>query len=197
MRDDLRLARRIQQGEPRAFEEFVDSFGARLHALVRRYVANPSDAEDVTQEIFVHLYRNIGKFRGDAALSTWVYRVAVNICLKHCQRARPDSLPFEEQVLVDDDWKADPAKAAAKRELSHQVQDALGQLSPLHQDVVILHELHGLTYQECAEALEIPVGTVKSRLFNAFRRLRASLSGYVLGENGSALCADTVGERAP
>jgi len=194
VRDDLRLARRIQQGEPHAFEEFVDSYGARIHGLVRRYVVNPSDAEDMTQEIFVHLYRNMGTFRGDSLLSTWVYRVAVNLCLKHCQRARPESLPYEEQTLPATNWQADPAQAAAKRELSEQVHNALEQLSPQHQDVVILHELHGLTYQECAQALEIPIGTVKSRLFNAFRRLQASLSAYVQGEAG-ALCVDAAGEK--
>ncbi len=186
VRDEKRLVRRIQQGDKRAFEEFVDSYGAGVHRLVRRYVSNPTDAEDVTQEIFLDLYRSIGGFRGESALTTWVYRVAVNRCLRHCQRARPDNLAYDEQQTEAQDWRSDPAQSAVKRELSEQVQWALQGLSPLHQDVVILHEMHGLTYQECAAALEIPVGTVKSRLSNAFRRLRDSLSGYVMGENGAA-----------
>ncbi len=197
MRDDIQLAQRIRQGDRRAFAEFVDRFGARVHRLVRRYVENPSDAEDVTQEVFLDLYRNIGSFRGEAHLSTWVYRVAVNRCLRHCKRIRPDSLCYDEQTAkAEEDWHNDPAEAAAKRELSDKVQTALDQLSPLHQDVVILCQLHGLTYQECATVLEIPVGTVKSRLSNAFRRLRESLSGYVCGEVG-ALRSETVGERTP
>jgi RNA polymerase sigma-70 factor (ECF subfamily) len=196
MSDEKQLVRRIQQGERRAFEEFVDSYGARVHRLVRRYVQNPTDAEDVTQEVFCDLYRSIGKFRGESALSTWVYRVTVNHCLKHCQRAKPAGLPYEEEAVavVADDWRSDPAQSAVKQELSEQVQGALHRLSPLHYDVVVLCEMHGLTYQECAQVLEVPVGTVKSRLFHAIRRLREILGGYVLGEGGG-LCADTVGER--
>lgn len=98
----------------------------------------------------------------------------MNHCLRHCQRARPDSVPYEEQALPDEDWQGDPVRSAVKQELSEQVKEALNHLSPLHSDVVILCELHGLTYRECASILEIPIGTVKSRLSNAFRRLRTS-----------------------
>lgn len=195
MQDDKRLVQRIQQGDRRAFEEFVDSYGARVQRLVRRYVENTSDGEDLVQEIFCDLYRSLGGFRGEAALSTWVYRVAVNHCLKYRQRTRPDLVPYEEQVAgADEDWRADPARSAIKSELHDQVHEALEQLSPWHYDVVVLCELHGLTYQECAKVLEIPVGTVKSRLSNAIRRLRDSLGGYVFGESG-ALCSEAVGER--
>jgi RNA polymerase sigma-70 factor (ECF subfamily) len=193
VQDDRRLARRIQQGDRRAFEEFLDGYGARVHRLVRRYVCNEADAEDLTQEIFFDLYRSIGNFRGDAALGTWVYRVAVNHCLKHRQRAKPEGLPYDESIGVDENWRSDPERAAVKHELADEVHCALNKLSPLHRDVIILHELHGLTYQECAVALDVPVGTVKSRLANAFRRLRESLGGYVVGQ-GATMSAETVGK---
>lgn len=193
MQDDKRLAQRIRGGDRRAFEEFVDAYGARVHRLVRRYARSEADAEDVTQEIFVDLYRGIGGFRGESALSTWVYRVAVNHCLKHRGRARPDTVSYDDALRGQEDWQADPARCAQKRELSDQVRCALDGLSAPHRDVVILHELHGLTYVECAALLEVPVGTVKSRLSNALRRLRASLGGYVLSEGG-ALRPDTLGE---
>jgi RNA polymerase sigma-70 factor (ECF subfamily) len=186
----------MQQGDGRAFEDFLDLYGARVHRLVRRYIGNPSDAEDVTQEIFVDLYRSIGRFRGRSALYTWVYRVAVNHCLKSCQRARPESVPLEDVMKTNihpSDRLSDPHFAATRSELADQVTGALGQLSPLHRDVVILHELHGLTYQECAEVLDVPVGTVKSRLSNAFRRLRDLLGGYVLTPTGE-LAGEAVGE---
>lgn len=196
MRDDKRLAQRIQQGDRRAFEAFVDTYGAQVHRLVRRYIENATDAEDVTQEIFLDLYRNIGSFRGESALSTWVYRVAVNRCLQHCRRLRPDSVSYDEQTIrAEEDWKADPARAAAQRELCDKVQCALNTLSPLHQDVVILSQLHGLTYQECANVLGVPVGTVKSRLSNAFCRLRENLGSYVNGESHT-LCSGAVREKA-
>ena len=179
MQDEKRLVQRLQQGEPRAFEEFVDLYGARVHRLARRYVTNPTDAEDVTQEIFCDLSRSIRSFRGDSALGTWVYRVAVNHSLRHCQRKRGDNLPLDEQLLPDADWQSNPSEVAQRGELSAQIQNALHQLSPGHANVVVLCELHGLSYQECAQALNIPVGTVKSRMFTAFRRLRTLLSGYV------------------
>jgi RNA polymerase sigma-70 factor, ECF subfamily len=183
LRDEKQLVRRMQQGERQAFTEFVDAYGSQVHRLVRRYIANPSDAEDTTQEIFVDLYRSIGNFRGEAALSTWIYRVTVNRCLRVRQKTSPEAVTYDEHLLPEaKDWRGDPERCAAKQELSAQVQGALGKLSEEHRDVVVLHEMHGLTYQECADVLNIPVGTVKSRLSNAFRRLRDSLRGYVFSE---------------
>lgn len=195
MRDEKQLVRRMQQGDRRAFEEFVDAYGAQVHRLVRRYVENPADAEDITQEIFLDLYRSISGFRGEAALSTWIYRVAVNRCLRYRQKARPDAVVLDDRVSPAlTDGKSDPERSAAQHELSCQIQSALGLLSEEHRDVVILHEMHGMTYQECADILNIPVGTVKSRLFNAFRRLRESLRGYVFSDGTPR--AETVMERS-
>ena len=187
--NEMQMARRIRQGERKAFAEFLDAYGTRVHRLVRRYVPNPTDAEDVTQEIFCDLYRSIGQFRGDSALGTWVYRIAVNHCLRHCQRSRSDHVPLEETEIEAQDWRSDPQQAAVKGELKDQVQSALDGLRPHHADVVVLCELHGLTYRECAKVLDIPVGTVKSRLSNAIRRLRVSLTSYVIGESADVVAA--------
>ena len=184
--NEMQMVRRIRQGERKAFAEFLDAYGTRVHRLVRRYVLNPTDAEDVMQEIFCDLYRSIGQFRGDSALGTWVYRIAVNHCLRHCQRSRADSVPLDEQEIEAQDWRSDPQQAAARGELNDQLQTALDSLSPPHADVVVLCELHGLTYRECAKVLDIPVGTVKSRLSTAIRRLRVSLTSYVIGESAEA-----------
>ncbi len=188
---------KIKQGDKQAFAAFVDAYGAKIHRLARRYAANPADAEDLTQEIFLELYRGIGGFRGESQLATWTYRVAVNRCLRYCQRERkPENLELNEDTAAFADWRSDPAHFAANRELGEQVQDALHTLSPGHQDVVVLCEMHGLTYQECADALEIPVGTVKSRLSNAFRKMRTVLSGYVNCEGDAAACPALL-ERIP
>lgn len=183
MGDDRRLAQRMKAGERRAYEEFVDSFGPRVHRLVTRHVANAADADDVTQEIFIDIYRGIGGFRGDSALMTWVYRIAVNHCARHAMRRKTDSVPYEDEALGRlPDWRPGPAESAARSELKAQVRGSLDTLTQEHRTVVILHELHGLTYAECAELLSVPVGTVKSRLSNAFRRMRVNLNGYVTGE---------------
>ena len=156
----------------------------------------PADAEDLTQEIFLELYRGIGGFRGESQLSTWVYRVAVNRCLRYCQRERQtENRELNEDAQAFSDWRSDPVQSAANRELGEQVQDALHTLSPGHQDVVVLCEMHGLTYKECADALDIPIGTVKSRLSNAFRKMRGLLREYV--NDACAADGPAILERIP
>ena len=180
MQSERQLTRRIAGGDRRAWTEFVDSYGPRVHRLVRRYARTEADAEDITQEIFLDLYRGMAGFRGLSSLATWVYRLALNHCLKHQERRRPDALTYDDALHAEADPSGGPVQCAARRELADQVQTALDDLSPAHREAVILHELHGLTYGECAEALGIPVGTVKSRLSHAFRHLREQLRGYVL-----------------
>lgn len=182
MSSDRQLAQRIAIGEREAFAHFVDAYGPRVHRLAARYAANSADAEDLTQEIFLDLYRCISGFRGESSLATWVYRVAMNHCLKHQGRTRTTAQLDEHEMEQHPDNSADPARSALRNELSGQVHGALDALSPLHRDIVILHELHGLTYEECARVLDVPLGTVKSRLSNAFRRLRVALQSYVLDD---------------
>jgi RNA polymerase sigma-70 factor (ECF subfamily) len=178
--DEQRILRRIQEGDKRAFEELLDQYESRIYRLALRYTGSVPDAEDLTQEIFLGIYRNIGTFRGASRLSTWVYRVAINHCLQYCRKRRLDTAPhIEEMEMPSTDWHNDPVQVATRQELAIQVESALAQLSPLHRDVILLHEMQGLTYQECAAVLNVPVGTVKSRLSNAFARLRELLGGYV------------------
>jgi RNA polymerase sigma-70 factor (ECF subfamily) len=182
VRDDRRLANRIAAGDAGAFAAFVDGYGPRLHRLVRRYTACEADAEDLTQEIFVDLYQGMAGFRGDATLATWAWRVALNHCRRHAGRARPIAVPYDEALGEREAEELGPAHHAARRELADQVHAALDGLSPEQRDVVILHEMQELTYRECAAILQVPEGTVKSRLSYAFRRLRGTLSGYVLSD---------------
>ena len=170
----------MKAGDTQAFAQFVDSYGGRIHSLTRRYARTASDAEDLTQDIFVDICRGIGQFRGESSLGTWVYRITLNHCLKAQGRSHPEPLELTEESAFQTD-EGNPHRHLARRELADKVDDALLALTPAHRDVVILHELHGLTYAECAAVLQIPVGTVKSRLSNAFGRLRTCLSEYVLG----------------
>lgn len=180
-RNERTLVQRIQAGDRRAFEELLDTYEARVYRLALRFTGNVSDAEDVTQEIFLGIYRGLANFRGDSRLNTWIYRVAMNHCLEFRRKRRLETLPYDEELtLISSDWREDPVQSANKQELSERVEAALNSLSPQHRDVIVLHELQGLTYQEVASALDVPVGTVKSRLSNAFRRLRDLLGGYVI-----------------
>ena len=190
---DRQLTRRMQRGDAAAFTEFVDRYGARVQALARRVSCCDADAEDLTQEIFIDLCRGIGSFRGDAALKTWVYRIAWNHCAKHTARKRPETLPFEELPLID--TRQDPERMAVQQELGRRVAIAMNQLTDAHREVVTLHEMHGLTYAECAKVIGVPVGTVKSRLFNAFGKLRERLAAYV--QNEDSMEEKEIPERLP
>ena len=174
------LVHRIQQGDRHAFEQLLDSYEARIYRLALRYTGTVSDAEDVTQEIFLGIYKSIANFRGNSALGTWIYRIAMNHCLEFRRKRKLEVTPYEEELtLASHDWRENPEQSADKGELSARVGEALQLLSPQHRDVVVLHELQGLTYQEVAVALNVPVGTVKSRLSNALRRLRNLLGAYI------------------
>lgn len=181
--DERKLVERIQSGDRNAFERLLDAYETRVYRLALRFTGNESDAEDLTQEIFLGVYRGLARFRGDSALGTWIYRVAMNHCLEFRRKRKLDQVPLEEELmLASSDWRDDPSQSADRQELSARVEAAINSLSPVHRDVVVLHELQGLTYQEVAATLDVPVGTVKSRLSNAFRRLRDLLGGYVSEE---------------
>lgn len=173
-REDARLVRALQRGDRNAFAQVVDRYGPKILSLARRYTRCEADAEDIAQEVFVALSGSIGKFRGEAALSTFMYRIAMNHCLKHVQRRKPEGVDLDSAPLVAPEF-ASPERSAERSELRDRLEAALQTLSGDHRDVVLLHELHGLTYAECAEALGVPLGTVKSRLFHAFRNLRGIL----------------------
>ena len=184
--NDARLLRRIQRGERAAFEEWLDRDGPRVRALCQRMGASPHEADDLTQDIWIAAFQSIASFRGDARLSTWIYRLAMNRCLKwREQSGRAVPLSGEDAETLDvpalDETTLAP-RQLERAELREQVRGALDSLSDAHRAVVVLHELHELSYAECANALQIPIGTVKSRLFNAFKNLRRELETYVLSE---------------
>jgi len=180
---ERRLVRRMALGEPQAFEEFVERYGAPLRRLARAHARTDDDADDLTQDIMIAIARGIAGFRGEAGLKTWATRIALNHCLKHRERRGVPPQPLETIAELADSADG-PARSALRRELSDQVNEAVSRLSEDHRQVVVLHELQGLTYAECAGVLGIPIGTVKSRLSNSFRRLRVSLGGAMAGEEG-------------
>ena len=179
--DDRELLRRLKSGSRAAFELLLDRCERRVYNLALRMLGDPSDAEDATQDIFVEVHRSLPRFRGDSRLDTWVHRIAVNVCL---QRRRKHHVTTVE--LVEQDLGAacdgDPFREAARGELRDVVACAVRRLPEGQQEVVLLHGMQGLSYSEVARALGCPVGTVKSRLSSAFKKLRESLEDYVVGD---------------
>ncbi|MCC6445693.1 MAG: RNA polymerase sigma factor [Armatimonadetes bacterium] len=178
--DDKEMMDGLKAGHEWAFRQLLDRYEVRMFQLAYRMLGCRADAEDAAQEIFLEVYRSIARFQGRAAFSTWLYRVAVNVCLEFRRRRRRNEVPLSGlENALSDGRDVDPEESAMVGELQQEVHKAILSLPEPHRQVVVLHELQGLTYAEIAKALNCPVGTVKSRLFHAFRKLRESLQGYM------------------
>ncbi|MBI3945299.1 MAG: sigma-70 family RNA polymerase sigma factor [Armatimonadetes bacterium] len=188
---DLLLVERCKQDDTDAYEVLVDRYRNKILNYVARF-SGAADAEDLTQEVFIKAYLAIRKFQGKSSFQTWLYRIANNVCVDRYRRSSRDRIAYslDDPVETEDgevareipDWSGDPEGVAQSRELQALVQQTLLTLSDKLRSVVILHDLEGMPYDEIAETLQIPVGTVKSRLFNARMELRNKLRPYVEGQ---------------
>jgi RNA polymerase sigma-70 factor (ECF subfamily) len=158
-------------------------------------VKNEDDALDAVQEAFVKVHKNIHKFQGSSSFYTWLYRIVMNVSIDHVRRtSRRKSLDFDERALHEESevagdgalvprvTNANPGKAVLRRELGGAIQAALQELPEHHRAVIVLREIEGMSYEEMAEALEVPKGTIMSRLFHARKKMQAALAPYLSGE---------------
>jgi RNA polymerase sigma-70 factor (ECF subfamily) len=174
--DERRLIAESRNGDTAAFGALVRRYQDRLYNTAYRLVGNAEDAQDVVQEAFLSAYQSLGSFKGDSLFFTWLYRIAVNtaISLKRKQRAvlrlgGPGAEPLDPSDL------SRPGHALEQAELGQRVQQALARLSPEHRAVLVLKEMEGQKYEEIAEVLGVPIGTVRSRLHRARLELRELL----------------------
>lgn len=173
--DERLLIQRFLAGEEATFDLLVARYYQRIDRLVQHVVGHPMTAEDITQETFLRAYRALPRFRGEASFYSWLYRIAINLCMSYLrQRPYPASLP-EEANDVPPSFAADPSSLLECEERHRLVRQAIAALPPHYRIVVILRDLEGLSYQEIADLLSIPLGTVKSRLNFGKRLLRDSL----------------------
>lgn len=176
---------RLRRGDYEAFGRVVDAYQARVFGFVRRMVPTGEDAEDVTQEVFLKAYRNISGFDGRCTLRTWLFRIAHNLCIDRARRRgrTPETfalLPEDEPGGFDvADLSATPETLVMTGELQSLIEGAIGGMSEKLRSVLLLHDREEMAYDEIATALEIPVGTVKSRLFLARTHLQKCLKGYL------------------
>jgi RNA polymerase sigma-70 factor (ECF subfamily) len=173
---DADLVRRAQRGDARAFAELVERHQRRLFTLAVRELGSAADAEDAVQDALVRAWRALPRFRADASFSTWLYRIQLNAI--HDQRAR--SARHRGVALEDVAEPSDTRDTLLERELSGELQAALGRLDETYRTAVIMFDVLGRSYAEIAAALDIPEGTVKSRIF----RGRAELA-RLLGTDGA------------
>lgn len=187
---DEELVRRFKAGDREAFSELVRRYQDRVFTLCLRWAGDAASAEDTAQEVFLSLYKSLADFRGDAKLSTWIYRVATNHCknrrIYHLRRAadRHESIdtPEREDAPVRQfaDEKAGTDLGLHRSEAEVILQNALASLDETHRSIIILRDIEDLSYEEIADILELPRGTVKSRLHRARADL-ARVLGRVIG----------------
>jgi RNA polymerase sigma-70 factor (ECF subfamily) len=177
---DSELLRAIRGGEEAAFHELVDRHGDTLFALAYSLLGSRTDAEDAVQETFMGAFRRAASFEGRSSLKTWLVRILVNQAYK-TRRSRKvrktDPIELEDRQRSDGILRLPSGSVAVESRID--VQAMLKTLSPEHREVIVLRELQGFSYEEMAEALGVPVGTVESRLFRARKELKQRFTGYL------------------
>jgi len=182
--NDEQVVERALSGDPEAFGEIVRRWERRIFALAYGMLGREEDARDATQETFLAAFRNLRGFRGEAKVSSWLHRIAVNQCITRQRRAKVRG----ETALEDEAEKnaavfalpldVSPARTAEKVERSVAVRRAVGSLPPDLRQVVVMKEFEELTFQQISEVLELPLSTVKSRLYTALRQLQMRLQKF-------------------
>ena len=175
---DVFLVERCLGGDEEACEALVRRYQDRVFSLVYRIIGGTDQVEDIAQEAFLKAFRSLKSFRGGSSFYTWLYRITVNTALNALRsQGRRQEASLEDlgglEFLVDPD--AGPAESAARRQLASRVREAIDQLDEQYRTIVYLRELEDLSYEEIAEVVELPVGTVKSRLFRARQHLKELL----------------------
>ena len=177
---DALLVERVKRGDARAFELLVLKYRRRIERLVARIVRDPDSVADVAQETFIRAYRALPNFRGDSAFYTWLYRIAVNTARKEAAEQRRDPVISESALAQGDDDGDETSRAEttlsdvetpeavlASRQIAQAVNAAVEALSEDLRQAVTLREIEGLSYEEIAQVMNSPIGTVRSRIFRA------------------------------
>jgi len=180
---DLALVERVQKGEKRAFDLLVRKYQHKVIGVISRYVSDWSECQDVAQEAFMRAYRAMAAFRGDSQFYTWMYKIATNTAKNHLvsQGRRPpaDDIGIDDAVQLDGGMRlkdrATPEHELMRQEIEQTVFDTVEQLPEDLKMAITLREVDGLSYEEIAEKMDCPIGTVRSRIFRARDAIDAKL----------------------
>ena len=188
---DSDLIARAASGDPTAFQTLVEQHRAMVYRVAYQFAGNHHDAEDIAQEVFIKVYRSLDRFRQDAQLTSWLYRIAMNACIDHRRRHNPAaSTPFgqeaELKLLNTPEEAPGPEEKAYAGELGEVLETEIGRLPQGQRIVFIMRHHQGLKLCEIAEALGLAEGTVKRQLHAAVHRLRQTLSTADITAGGRA-----------
>lgn len=182
------LIDRCRRQDLEAFGKLVDAYQNRVYGFVRRMIPNGEEAADVTQEVFIRAFQNFARFDGRSSVRTWLFRIAHNLCIDRARRNQRtphevglvDPVEGEEIDVADARWQ--PEQIVLDEELMTVVEDAIMSMSEKLRSVLLLHDREDMAYEEIASLLEVPVGTVKSRLFLARAHMQNALRKYMEAE---------------
>ncbi|ADO68955.1 RNA polymerase sigma-E factor [Stigmatella aurantiaca DW4/3-1] len=190
--DDLTLVKRVRDGDQRAFKLLVERYQRKVYAVALGMLKDKEEAMDVSQEAFVKVYKYLDHFKGDSSFYTWLYRITVNICIDLIRKrtgAGGEAVEFDETQVMDVSQAnigalgsrlgTNPQKSALRRELAEKIQEALATVPEKHRAILLLREIEGMSYEELSRTLDIPKGTVMSRLFHARTKVQKILSEYL------------------
>jgi len=183
--EDAPYVERARNGDMDAFEILVKKYEARVYQIASHMLANGEDARDAAQEAFIKAYRSITRFRGESKFSTWLYRIINNVCLDHLRKRNRNALSLDDETVTEGGDKVareipsdfDVEAIVENAEFRRLVGKALRSLPEQHRAMIALRDLQGLGYAEISDLLELPEGTVKSRI----NRARANLRNMILG----------------
>ncbi|NCG22491.1 MAG: sigma-70 family RNA polymerase sigma factor [Rhodobacterales bacterium] len=184
---DAELLRVVIEGDTTAYRGLVEKYQGRVYSMVYGMLRNREDARDVTQEAFVKGFRNLQSFRLESSFYTWLYRIAMNLAIDHTRKKkRQAAAGFDEGIAARDLDGAisdlhhgdSPSKSLERKQLMSVIMDALEKLPTDQKQVILLRELEGLSYKEISDIMEIPEGTVMSRLYYARKKLQKLLADH-------------------
>jgi RNA polymerase sigma-70 factor (ECF subfamily) len=185
--DDAVLVAQTREGDARAFSELVKRYEGKVFRLAQHVTQNREDAEDVLQETFLKAYEHLDQFRGDSKFYTWIVRIAVNQALMKLRRRKSDkAVSLDETIDTGEDnivreiaaWDEDPEQQFSREEIGSILDKAVESLEPIYRSVFVLRDIEDLSTEETAEALDLSVPAVKSRLLRARLQLREKLTRY-------------------
>jgi RNA polymerase sigma-70 factor (ECF subfamily) len=189
---DLALVERVLDNDLAAFEQLVSRYQNKIMAYVARMLNDHEEAEDVTQEVFIKAYRSLDSFRGASSFSTWLYRIATNLCIDRVRkrkRSPQQAYSLDEPFDKDEesggrdvpDVTNEPSLGVEREELRQQVRLTVAQMPEKLRSVLVMCDIQGMAYEQIAQVLDCPIGTVKSRLFHARADLARRLRPYMHG----------------
>jgi RNA polymerase sigma-70 factor (ECF subfamily) len=187
------LLQALREGSERAYEALIEHYQQPVYSLVYRLMDDPADAADVVQEVFLKVFRNVGAFRGDSSLKTWIYRISCNEAYNHRRwftrhKKREVGLENDDEAAANwydvlPDRTRSAFDIASDHEMHSLIEEALTDLNPQFRAAVVLRDIEDLSYDEVAEILQVSLGTVKSRILRGREALRKALAGRLRPES--------------